>query len=149
MSPLWRTHFSEKLATDHGIRISRETVRKIRREAGISPKRRRMPPQASIPSGSQAPGGHDGPVGDGSAHRWFGPPPCCLLAAIDDATSLCLVARFFPFESSQGYPWVLRRMLTEYGIPMAIYQDRHSALKRNDGSWTLEEQLRGRQDPSI
>jgi hypothetical protein len=29
---------------------------------------------------------------------------------------------------------------------LAIYQDRHSALKRNDDHWTLEEELRGEQD---
>ena len=87
---------------------------------------------------------------DGSVHPWFGQGhgPCCLVAAIDDATSGCLAARFFPFESSEAYLWLLRKMVTEYGIPLSIYQDRHSALKRNDSSWTLEEQLRGRQDPT-
>jgi hypothetical protein len=87
---------------------------------------------------------------DGSAHQWFGPerPPCCLVSAIDDATSGCLAARFFPFESSEGYLWLLRQMVSQYGIPLSIYQDRHSALKRNDPHWTLEEQLRGRQDPT-
>ncbi len=87
---------------------------------------------------------------DGSVHQWFGEDhrPCCLVAAIDDATSRCLAARFFPFESSQAYLWVLRQMLREYGIPLSIYQDRHSALKRNDPHWSLEEQLRGRQDPT-
>ena len=87
---------------------------------------------------------------DGSVHQWFGPEhlPYCLISAIDDATSRCLAARFFPFESSQAYLWVLRQMLREYGIPLSIYQDRHSALKRNDPHWSLEEQLRGRQDPT-
>ena len=87
---------------------------------------------------------------DGSVHRWFGEghPPCCLVAAIDDATSRCLVARFFPFESSEAYLWLLRQMLREYGIPLSVYQDRHGALKRNDPHWSLEEQLRGRQDPT-
>ena len=33
-------------------------------------------------------------------------------------------------------------------FPSTSYQDRHSALKRNDPHWTLEEQLRGRQDPT-
>ena len=73
---------------------------------------------------------------DGSVHRWFGEghPPCCLVVAIDDATSRRLVARFFPFESSQACLWLLRQMLREYGIPLSIYQDRHSCLKRNDGA---------------
>jgi transposase len=39
------THFTEKLATVEGIRIGRETVRSIRRQAGILPKRRRRPPR--------------------------------------------------------------------------------------------------------
>ena len=87
---------------------------------------------------------------DGSVHRWFGEGhgPCCLVAAIDDATSWCLAARFFPFESSEAYLWLLRQILTAYGIPLSIYQDQHSALKRNDPHWSLEEQLRGRQDPT-
>jgi len=38
-----------------------------------------------------------------------------------------LAARFFPFESSQAYLWVLRQMLREYGIPPSIYRDRLAA----------------------
>ena len=143
------THFTEKLSSEHGIRITRETVRKIRRQAGMLPKRRRRPPRHRSRRARKP---HEGMMvlWDGSVHRWFGAeyPPCCLIAAIDDATSRCLVARLFPFESSQGYLWVLRKMLKEYGIPLSVYQDRHSALKRNDSHWTVEEQLRGRQDPT-
>lgn len=39
------TPFTEKLVTGQGIRISRQAVRKIPREAGILPKRRRRPPR--------------------------------------------------------------------------------------------------------
>jgi transposase len=35
------THFTEKLGEEEGVVLSRETVRKIRREAKIEPKRRR------------------------------------------------------------------------------------------------------------
>jgi hypothetical protein len=37
---------------------------------------------------------------DGSPHRWFGPDhsPCCLMAAIDDATGAILAARFFSLK---------------------------------------------------
>jgi transposase len=143
------THFTEKLLSIEGIRIGRETARRIRREAGILPKRRRRPgrhrsrrvrrPQEGMMV-----------LWDGSVHRWFGEGhrPCCLVAAIDDATSRCLAARFFPFESSDAYLWLLGQMLRTYGIPLSVYQDRHSALKRNDPHWSLEEQLRGRQDPT-
>jgi len=87
---------------------------------------------------------------DGSPHPWFGPDlaPCCLMAAIDDATGKLLAARFFPFEGSSGYLWLLKEMVKKYGIPMMIYQDRHGALHRNDHHWSLEEQLAGRQEPT-
>jgi hypothetical protein len=87
---------------------------------------------------------------DGSPHLWLGPdhPPCCLMAAIDDATGKLLAARFFPFEGSSGYLWLLKEMVKKYGIPMVIYQDRHGALHRNDNHWSLEEQLAGRQEPT-
>ena len=143
------THFTEKLATVEGIRIGRETVRSIRRGAGIAPKRRRRPPRHRSRRARRPQEGMM-VLWDGSVHQWFGPehPPCCLISAIDDATSRCLVARFFPFESSEAYLWVLRQMVREYGLPLSVYQDRHSALKRNDPHWSLEEQLRGRQDPT-
>jgi len=143
------THFTEKLLTVEGIRIGRETARRIRREAGILAKRRRRPARHRSRRVRRP---HEGMMvlWDGSVHRWFGEGhrPCCLVAAIDDATSRCLAARFFPFESSEAYLWLLRQMLTAYGIPLSIYQDRHGALKRNDPHWSLEEQLRGRQDPT-
>lgn len=87
---------------------------------------------------------------DGSPHRWFGLKlaPCCLMAAIDDATGKLLAAHFFPFEGSSGYLWLLKTMIRSYGIPMSIYQDRHGALQRNDHHWSLEEELAGRQDPT-
>jgi hypothetical protein len=33
-------------------------------------------------------------------------------------------------------------------LPAAAYGDRHGALKRNDDHWTLEEEMRGEQDPT-
>ena len=87
---------------------------------------------------------------DGSPHRWFGEqrPPCCLMAAIDDATSELLDGFFIPSECSLGYMKLLAQIVKRYGIPASIYQDRHGSLKRNDGNWTLEEQLNGEQEPT-
>jgi hypothetical protein len=70
------------------------------------------------------------------------------MAAIDDATGKLLAARFFPFEGSSGYLWLLKEMVQKYGIPILIYQDRHGTLHRNDSHWSLEEQLAGRQEPT-
>ena len=142
-------HFTEKLAEEEGIEVSRETVRKIRRAAGMGPKRKRRGKKHRKRRERKAQEG--GMVlWDGSPHPWFGPnlPPCCLMAAIDDATGGILAARFFPFEGTEGYLWLLRQIVTQYGIPISIYQDRHGSLKRNDDHWTLEEELAGRQEPT-
>lgn len=142
-------HFTEKLATEETIQVSRETVRQIRRGAGIPPKRRRRPPRHRRRRPRRAQEGMM-VLWDGSPHRWFGPDqdPCCLMASMDDATGKPVAARFFPSESSVAYLWLLKSMVQQYGIPLVIYQDRHSALKRNDDNWSLEEQLRGEQDPT-
>jgi transposase len=143
------THFTEKLRECEGIDLNRETVRKLRREAGVAPKRRRRAPKHRKRRERMAQEGWM-VLWDGSPHRWFGPdlPPCCLMAAIDDATGKLLAARFFPFEGTSGYLWLLKEMVNKYGIPMIIYQDRHGALHRNDNHWSLEEQLAGRQEPT-
>ena len=36
----------------------------------------------------------------------------------------------------------------EKGLPLSAYMDQHGSLKRNDGYWTLEEELRGEQEPT-
>jgi transposase len=143
------THFTEKLRECEGIDLNRETVRKLRRGAGMGPKRRRRGPKHRKRRERKAQEGWM-VLWDGSPHAWFGPehPPCCLMAAIDDATGKVLAARFFPFEGSAGYLWLLKEMVKTYGIPMILYQDRHGALHRNDSHWSLEEQLAGRQEPT-
>jgi len=142
-------HFTEKLSEDQKIELSRETVRKLRRRAGIEPKRRRRAPghrkrrERKAQEGAMV-------LWDGSPHHWLGSdqPACCLMAAIDDATGKVLVARFFPFEGSSGYLWLLREVVKRYGIPLVMYHDRHGSLHRNDSHWSLEEQLAGRQEPT-
>jgi transposase len=140
-------HFTEMLLEQEQIRVSRETVRRLLREAGRGPKRKRRKRRhyRRRPRKEQA-----GlmMLWDGSPHRWFGDeePPCCLMAAMDDATGELLAARFTEQECSAGYLWLLDRVVRRYGIPQSVYQDRHSALQRNDDHWSLEEQLRGQRD---
>jgi transposase len=140
-------HFTEKLVEREGIDLSREAVRKIRRGAGIEPKRKRRGKKHRKRRERKAQEGLM-VIWDGSPHPWFGADsvPCCLMAAMDDATGTLLAARFFPFEGSWGYLWLLDKLVRPYGIPVSIYQDRHGSLHRNDDPWTLEEQLAGRQE---
>ena len=83
---------------------------------------------------------------DGSPHRWFGPDhrPCCLMAAMDDATGKVLALRFGPAESAWAYLKLLEEVVLRWGVPASVYQDRHGTLKRNDDAWSLQEELAGR-----
>jgi transposase len=143
------THFTEKLKEVEGIVVSRETVRTLRRACGIRPKRKRRSKRRHKRRQRKAQEGMM-VLWDGSPHRWFGKerPSCCLMAAIDDATGKLLEAFFIPYECSLGYLKLLEKIVTRYGIPLSIYQDRHSALRRNDTNWTLQEQLAGEQEPT-
>ena len=143
------THFTEKLKEIEGITVGRDTVRRLRRTNGIKPKRRRRP-KKHFKRRSRKPQEGMMVLWDGSPHRWFGKeePPCCLMAAVDDATGKLLEAFFIPYECSFGYLKLLNSIVSNYGIPVSVYQDRHSALHRNDGNWTIEEQLAGEQEPT-
>jgi len=143
------SHFAEQLAACEQITVSRETVRQLRRAAGIAPKRPRRSKQHFKRRARKAQEGLM-LIWDGSPHPWFGKDqdPCCLMAALDDATGKLLAAFFLPTECSWGYLSLLQRILTNYGLPCSIYQDQHSCLKRNDANWSLEEELAGQQDPT-
>ena len=143
------THYTEFLLEDEGIKISRETVRKILRGAGISPKHKRRPKQHHHRrERKEQPGSMM--LWDGSPHRWFGEdkPLCCLMASVDDATSKLLGGRFVNAEGSIGYLKLLEKILLSHGIPVIAYHDRHSSLVRVDNEWSIEEELLGRQFPT-
>lgn len=143
------THFTEKLKEEEGITVGRDTVRRLRRANGIKPKRRRRTKKHHKRRPRKPQEGMM-VLWDGSPHRWFGKDkePCCLMAAIDDATGKLCEAFFIPYECSFGYLKLLKSIVHTYGIPASIYQDRHSTLHRNDDNWTLEEQLAGEQEPT-
>jgi len=88
---------------------------------------------------------------DGSRHAWLEGrgPQLCLVAALDDATSEMLPgAHFVEQECAAGYLKLLLEICRGRGIPWSIYMDQHSIFRRNDDHWTLEEELRGEQDPT-
>jgi transposase len=142
-------HLTEKLTEVEGLVVSRATVRRLLRAAGLaSPRRRRAPrhrsrrprrPQAGLLV-----------LFDASPFAWFGPdrPVCALLAVIDDATGSVLAACFRAAEDAAGYLSCLREVARTLGLPAAAYTDQHSIFVRNDTHWTLAEQLAGTQDPT-
>ena len=143
------TQFQEMLRDREGIDLSRETVRAIRRSEGIKPKIRRRARkhhkrrERKLSEGLMM-------LWDGSSHRWFGESaePCCLVAAMDDAKGKALSLLFVERECSWAYLETLRRVTSTYGVPASVHQDKHSSLKRNDDSWSIEEELAGRRDPT-
>jgi len=142
-------HLTEKLTTVEGLVVSRATVQRTLRAAGVVSPRRRRPPRhrARRPRKPQA-----GLLCqlDGSPFAWFGPaqPTCSLLAAIDDATGAVLAGIFRAQEDAAGYLRVFHTVGRTVGLPAAVYTDGHGIFVRHDAHWTLAEELQGQQTPT-
>ena len=88
------SHLKEKLETDEGVSVRRETLRKWAHEIQLvkRPKKRRGVVRKKRDRMS-SPGLLV--QMDGSPHRWFGENKSCLIAAIDDANSEnCMLSSF-------------------------------------------------------
>jgi len=138
-------HLTELLREHDGLILSRPTVQRLLRAAGIgSPRTRRAPkhrrrrermPQAGLLVQM-----------DGSDHPWLEDraPRLVLLAAIDDATGEVLAGVFRPEEDTHGYFLLLRQLIRRYGLPAAAYTDRHGIFHRDPRTpQGLAEQLEG------
>lgn len=143
-------HFTEKLCEVEGLKVSRATVQRILRGAGIGPPRKRRAPKhrrrrdRKLQAGLMM-------LWDGSRHDWLEGrgPMLCLMGAVDDATGELLPgAHFVEQECAAGYLKVLKTIAQEKGLPWSAYMDQHGSLKRNDDHWTLEEELRGTRRPT-
>jgi len=138
-------HFTELLAEREGIHLSRPTVQRLLREAGIGSPRTRRPPRHRRRRERMPQAGLLVQL-DGSHHPWLEDrgPRLVLLAAIDDATGHVLGAVFRLQEDTQGYFLLLRHLCRRYGLPAAVYTDRHGIFRPDPRTpLTLDEQLRG------
>ena len=113
---------AEHLASEDGIRVHHDTLRRWMLAAGLwsrarkrSPHRRRRERKA-----------HRGELVqlDGSFHPWFEQrgPQSCLLTMVDDATGLSL-GQFGAQETIWAAVGVLRLWITQFGVPRALYTD--------------------------
>jgi transposase len=143
-------HLAELLAEREGIEIGRSTLRRLLRDAGQpSPRRRRAPRHRS--RRDRMP--QEGMLiqADGSRHDWLEGrgPRLTLVGAIDDATGRMTGATFREQEDTAGYLTVLRDTVHRYGIPLAVYRDRHTLFEAPRTSlMTLEEQLADTRTPT-
>jgi transposase len=113
---------AEHLASEDGIPVDHETLRRWMLAAGLwsrarkrSPHRRRRERKAHFGELVQL---------DGSFHPWFEErgAPSCLLTLVDDATGRTL-GRFGAQETIWAAVGVLRAWMERYGIPRALYTD--------------------------
>ena len=70
---------------------------------------------------------------DGSHHAWLEDrgPKFALLLAVDDATSAVVNAVFCVSENTAGYFTLLEGLIEGWGMPLALYSDRHAVFKHN------------------
>src|SRR5579859_2262124 len=142
-------HLCEKLVEHEGLALSRETLRRLLRQAGLgSPRKRRAPTHrqrrprvARIGELVQL---------DGSPHDWLEGrgPRLTALGMQDDATGKILAAQFFLSETAFGYLCLLKQLLRRHGAPLAFYGDHSGVFVRNDDSWSVDEQLAGKRQPT-
>jgi transposase len=123
----------EKLTEQHGLRLSRESVRKLMLDAGIWKTKTRNRPSPAQQMRPRRPCFGELVQIDGSDHDWFEgrAPACCLIVFIDDATSKIITLRFVQAECAQAYFDCIYNHISTYGRPLAYYSDRHSIFRVN------------------
>jgi transposase-like protein len=130
---------TEKLAERHGITLSDETLRRWLRERGVVHFTRRKRPHRAWRERRA----HVGELLqlDGSHHDWFEGrgPRCVLMAYIDDANNR-VFARFYAYEGTIPAMDSFQRYVQHYGIPLAVYADKHTTYQ-SPASPTVDEQL--------
>jgi len=144
------SHMHEMLAEEHGVIVSRPTLARVLRAAGIRSPRRRRPQKHRSRRERMSQEGMLIQV-DASHHDWLEGrgPRLVLLGGVDDATGAIVCARFGEREDAAGYLGMLGDGVREHGIPLAWYTDKHSAFHHNDKEpWTIAEQLAGRREPT-
>jgi len=141
-----RAHLAELLAEREGIVVAERTLRRILAEAGLPAVRRRRPPKHRSRRDRMSRAGLLLQV-DGSRHDWLEGrgPILTLVAGIDDATGTVTGATFRAQEDAAGYLTMLTQTADRYGLPGAIYSDRHPIfIKDPNRPPTLAEQLAGK-----
>jgi transposase len=113
---------AEHLASEDGITVDHETLRRWLLAAGLWSRARKR----SVHRQRRERKAHFGELVqlDGSFHRWFEGrgPTSCLLTLVDDATGRAF-GRFGAHETVWAAVGVLRAWIERYGIPRALYTD--------------------------
>ena len=122
----------EKLDEVEGLKISKESVRKMMVVAGLW-KARRVRKIVTHQMRERRPCQGELVQIDGSPHDWFEgrAAECVLLVFIDDATGNLLQLLFVGSESFFSYCAAARAYFECYGKPVAFYSDKHGIFRVN------------------
>ncbi len=143
------SHLCELLAEREGIAVSRASVQRILRAAGLRSPRRHTRARYRARRERRPAAGMLVQL-DGSPHDWFGTGERVTLhAAVDDASGDVLAAVFREQEDAAGYFALLRAMLLAKGVPLAVYSDKHGIFRVPPREReTLAEELAGEREPT-
>jgi len=135
------TFMCEKLAERHGIVISRETTRKLMTDNGTWIPNKKRCPVIHQQRPRRARWGELKQV-DGSPHAWFEErgEPCALINFVDDATGQTF-GQFSESETTKAYMITLKKYIIKFGIPLALYSDRHGIFRVNKPGCIKHESL--------
>lgn len=122
----------EKLSEKHGIKLSVETVRQLMIAAGYW-RAKKGSKICTHPMRERREQWGELIQIDGSPHDWFEgrSEKCTLLVFIDDATGKLTQLRFVKAETTLAYLHVLHDHILAYGVPVALYSDKHSIFRIN------------------
>ena len=125
-----QTHLAGLLRDREGIDLSRGTIHRILARAGIPSPRKRRPPRHRVRRKRMPQEGMLVQI-DGSHHPWLGDdgPHFTLLLVVDDAPGTVANAVFRPEEDTRGYFILMEELIQRWGIPLALYGDRHGVFK--------------------
>jgi transposase len=130
---------AEHLASEDGVTVHHDTLRRWMVTAGLWSRARKRAPHRQRRERKA----HFGELVqlDGSFHLWYEAraPRGCLMNLVDDATGRTL-ARLGPEETIWAAVDVLRRWIEAYGVPLALYTDWKNVYVREA---TAAEQVTG------
>jgi transposase len=130
---------AEHLASEDGVTVHHDTLRRWMLSAGLWSRARKRSPHRSRRERKA----HFGELVqlDGSFHLWYEArgPRGCLMNLVDDATGRTL-ARLGDAETIWAAADVLRRWIDAYGVPLALYTDWKNVYVREPNA---EEQATG------
>ncbi|MBC7467465.1 MAG: ISNCY family transposase [Bdellovibrio sp.] len=121
------THFLEQIKIDHGQTVPSETFRLWAHEVDHVKRKHRKRKKSHPLQNRMLRVGMMIQM-DGSDHDWFGiglKP--VLIGCIDDATSECIYAEFFPAEDRISVMTVMLRIFEKFGVPELVYVDQAAA----------------------